>query len=74
MNDDEKRLLLAVAACLLAEKTGKGPSKASQVKVLRRFLLPFRDFMRADVAENLRRQQDGDDAEDYRSSEDAWKH
>jgi hypothetical protein len=74
MNDDEKRLLLAVAACLLAQAVGKGPNKAAQAKVLRKFLLPFSDFMKADVAENTRRLQDGDDVEDHRSGEDAWKH
>lgn len=68
MTDDEKRLLLAVAACLLADRVGvKTPDDAAQARVLRKFLYPFRDFMAADVA-NF---PGSDAAEDYRSDEDA---
>jgi hypothetical protein len=56
MTDDERRLLLACAACILANLTGEGPRVETQIKVLNQMLEPFRDFMRDD-AQMLRRKR-----------------
>jgi hypothetical protein len=52
MTNEERRLLLACASCILAGLTGEGPSIETQIKVLRGMLEPFTDFMREDMRRN----------------------
>jgi len=51
MTDDERRLLLACASCLLANlvDSDNRPSKETQIRVLRSMIEPFTDFMREDM-------------------------
>jgi hypothetical protein len=58
MTDDERRLLLACATCILADLTGEGPSIESQIKVLRGMLEPFGDFLREDSQRLRQRARD----------------
>lgn len=48
MNDDEKRLLLALAACVLSDRVPGGPERETQVRVLRHLMEPFKEFLTAD--------------------------
>jgi hypothetical protein len=51
MTDDERRLLLACASCLLANlvDSDNRPSTETQIRVLRSMIEPFTEFMREDV-------------------------
>jgi len=51
MTDEERRLLLGCASCLLANlvDSDNRPSKETQIRVLRDMLAPFTEFMREDM-------------------------
>jgi hypothetical protein len=57
MTNEERRLLLACASCILADLVddGSGPSRETRINVLRGMLEQFTDFMR----EDMRRRTDG---------------
>jgi hypothetical protein len=49
MTDDERRLLLACASCIMAQLVPGGPREEQQIKVMRKMLEPFTDFLREDI-------------------------
>jgi len=51
MTNDERRLLLACATCILADlvEDDSGPSREQRIRVLRGTIEPFTDFLREDL-------------------------